>query len=182
MKEHQCSILDQKSDFIRGSPCMNKKIWKLQSRVQRYHAMSNFRYHLFIYISWQGHAVTMLVLAACPSSRSCELNLNSPPEGQLLIKHLENLFLWFIISNWHSCSLTDRMMASATWLALLVTERHVWSLRWLVCGGKPSKKPGCEARQEKATCQFPLPSGLAGRKETGRLAPHIYGFGNGIKI
>ena len=41
---------------------------------------------------WQGRAVTMLVLAAHPSYRSRELNLNSPPGPRLPVKHLGNLY------------------------------------------------------------------------------------------
>ena len=37
---------------------------------------------------------------------------------------------------------------------------------------KVAKTRGGEARREKAARQFPLPSGLAGRKETGCWAPH----------
>ena len=55
-------------------------------------------------------------------------------------------------------------MASATWLALLVTERQVW----LACEWKHGKMPGGEARREKA-----LLSGLAGQKETGHWAPQV---------
>ena len=39
---------------------------------------------------------------------------------------------------------------------------------------KKAKTPGSEARREKATRQFTLPSGLAGQKDTCRWAPQGY--------
>ena len=71
----------------------------------------------------------MLVRAVRQSSQSCASNSNSSPGLWLSIKHLGNPFLSYSgllyqigthIIAVHT--LSDRMMASATWLALLVTE------------------------------------------------------------
>ena len=79
----------------------------------------------------------MLVLATHPSSWSCELNLNSPPGRRLLLKNLSFSFSGLLSQiDTHVVAahiLSDKIMALTTWLALLVTEGHVWSLRCLVC-------------------------------------------------
>ena len=91
-------------------------------------------------IGWQGCTAAMLVLTLSPNSRSCASKSNSQPGWRLLIKHLGNIFLFFsgllAESGAHivaAHTLWDRPMASTKWPPLLVTERHVWLLRCLVC-------------------------------------------------
>ena len=130
-------------------------------------------------IGWQGCKATMLVRAVRPSSQSCASNSNSSPGRRLsinMIKHLGNLFLSLLsqISTYiiAAHTLSDRMMASATGLARLVTEWHVWLLWCLVREWKTRPNGWRRGPQEKVTRVSPILSSLAGQKETGRWAPH----------